>query len=268
MNNKIKKIWVNHSFLAYSSLASILLLTFFFILQISIPEILKLDTKWIIVAVCPLMYALIVGGYIKRFKGFGLELETQLKTAIAESLLLATDSLIELPEDEKKSNQYLDSLTNEERNRIERLTFYSGRQGYYSMYVVRHFLENLPNLKFLEVRNENGIFGCLLPINSLRKKDIYHREINLEIDESRLVEFIQALENNDIVNKYTTDVIAERVIETDPLIDILPKVRKQRSGILGVVDNSGKLIGILNKSMVEAKIADEVLNARRRSKGK
>jgi len=268
MNDKIKKILVNHSFLAYSTLASILLLSSFFILQIKIPEILKLDTKWLIVAICPLIYTLIVGGYIKTFKGFGIELETYLKTAISESLLLASDSLTELPGDEKKSSQYLDSLTNEERNKIERLTFYSGKQDYYSMYVVRDFLEQLHNLKFLEVRNENGIFECLLPINLLRKKDVYHREINFEIHEDLLYEFIKALENNDIVNKYPNDVIVERVIESDSLIDILPKVRKQKSGILSVINNSGKLVGILNTSMVEAKIADEVLNARRQSKFK
>ena len=102
MVDAIKKLWANHTFSASSSFASILLLSLFFILQIFAPNILKIDTKWLIVAGCPLLFALIGGGYIKTFKGFGIELETQLKTSIAESELLATDTLIELPEDENK----------------------------------------------------------------------------------------------------------------------------------------------------------------------
>ena len=266
MINGLKNSFKDHPFLIYGLLASILLLIIFFILQVLVPEIMKLETKWIIVALCPLFYVLIVGGYIKTFKGFGIELETQLKAAISEFSLLATDYLIELPEDEKRSNQYLDRLTIEERNKIERLAFYSGKHGYYSFYIVRHYLENLPNLKFIEVRNKNERFECLLPINVLRKRNAYNREINNEIDEGDLSEFIEALENNDILNKYPADTISESVLEEQSLIDILPKIRKQRSGIMGVVDSSGKLIGILNKNMVEAKIADEVFKARRRFK--
>lgn len=265
MVDAIKKLWTNHTFLVSSSLASVLLLSFFLILQISTPEILKIDTKWLIVAGLPLLFALIVGGYIKTFKGFGIELETQLKTSIAESELLTTDTLIELPEDEKQSHQYLARLTNEERNRIERLTFYTRRQNYYSDYVVRQYFEELPNLKYLEVRNKNGTFVCLLPINSLKSRNNSHRVIDHQFDENRIFEFIRSIEQDDITTQFTSEVITERVTETDPLIEILPKVRKQRLGVLGVVDNSGKLIGILNKNMVEAKIADEVLNARKRS---
>lgn len=266
MINGFKNGFKNHPFLTYGLLASIFLLIFFFILQVLVPDIMKLETKWIVVALCPLLYVLIVGGYIKTFKGFGIELETQLKTAISEFSLLATDYLIELPEDEKRSSQYLDRLTNEEKIKIERLTFYSGRRGYYKFYIVRHYLESLSNLKYIEVRNKNERFECLLPIYVLRKRNAYNREINNEIDEGDLSEFIEALESNDILNKYPADAIFESVQEEQSLIDILPKIRKQKSGIVGVVDSSGKLIGILNKNMVEAKIADEVFKARRRFK--
>lgn len=264
MINGLKKSLKDHPFLIYGFLFSILLLIIFFIMQVLVPEIMKLETKWIIVALCPLLYVLIVGGYIKTFKGFGIELETQLKTAISESSLLATDYLIELPEDEKRSDQYLDRLTVEEKCKIERLAFYSGRRGYYSFYIVRNYLEKLPNLKYIEVRNKNDKFECLLPINVLRKRNAYNKEINKEIDERDLSVFIESLENNDILNKYPDNIISESVLEKQSLIDILPKIRKQRSGILGVVDGSGKLIGILNKNMVESKIADEVFRARRR----
>ncbi len=266
MINDFKNTYKDHPFLIYGFLVSILLLIIFFVLQILVPEIMKLETKWIIVALCPLLYVLIVGGYVKTFKGFGIELETQLKAAISEFSLLATDYLIELPEDEKRSNQYLDRLTVEERNRIERLAFYSGKKGYYSIYIVRHYLENLPNLKFIEVRNKNDRFECLLPIKVLRKRNAYNMTINNEIDEGDLSVFLKTLENNDILNKYPTDIISESVLEEQSLIEILPKIRKQRSGILGVVDSSEKLIGILDKSLVEATIADEVFKARRRFK--
>ena len=100
----------------------------------------------------PLLFALITGGYIKRFKGFGIELESQLKNPIKNTTLLVSDVIDELPSDEKKSNKYLAYISQETRNKIERLSFNLGNKNYYNTYVIKEYLRAMPNIKYFEFR--------------------------------------------------------------------------------------------------------------------
>ncbi len=77
--------------------------------------------------------------------------------------------------------------------------------------------------------------------------------------------FIQALENNELKNRYFAYVVDETVSPEDSLIDILPKIRESRFGFLPVVAKDHTLKGVLTTRAVEKRIADEVLTAKLRT---
>jgi len=86
MKKAMVKFWVQHTSLAIGAVISIFFLVTFLTFQYNQSEMLKLESRWLLVAGVPLLAALIVGGYIKSFKGFGVELE---------AILFSYDSFVE-----------------------------------------------------------------------------------------------------------------------------------------------------------------------------
>lgn len=262
-------IYDKHPLLVVCGIISFILLIIFLVLQWYQAKLLNLDAKWLIIAGVPLLYGLIAGGYIRSFKGFGIELETQLKSPLKELTLIATDAIMELPGDMKKSDQYLDNLSNLERFKKERLIFYTNKKNYYDLSIVRRYLRRLPNLKFIEIKSEYEQFVGLLPIEIFKTHE-YHTQHDFEegynINDDVILKLIEAINNDQVLSLFNAEIILERVGESEPLIEILPKVRDSKNGILAVVTNEGSLRGIVTKELVEAKIADEVLLARKRAR--
>ncbi len=237
--------------------ASFGLLAFFLVLQARESKLLALDVKWLVSAALPILIALVGGGYIASFKGFGIELETLLKNPIGELTLKAQDVARPLPGDEKKSLQYLHDLSPAQRSRIERLSFIAGKTGYYQSSVVERYLEKLPAVQFIECKKSDGTFVCLLPASLLRGGE--------ESGGIRIDDFLASLAANQMRERYWDEAIWDSVSVEDSLIEILPKVRASRYKLLPVISTEGFLRGVVTSALIERKIADDVLAARTRS---
>ncbi len=59
----------------YGLVISLVILLILLLLQHYSASLLNLETRWLVVAGVPIIIALIIGGYIYKFKGFGIELE-------------------------------------------------------------------------------------------------------------------------------------------------------------------------------------------------
>lgn len=241
-------------FLFSAIVCSVVLLVVFLYLQTKGSRVLELQGKWLLVVAAPVLVGLIAGGYVYRFKGFGIELETRLKDPLGEANLDATDALEEVPGSGKESMAYLDGLPAETRKKIERLSFISGRRGYYDSYAVEQYLEGLPNLKFIEVKRMRGDFICLLPVDVLRDRDGPVSE--------KIKKFLDAIEQDNVKSTFADSAITEWVGVRDKLVHILPEVRSAPGGVLAVLRDGQQLVGVITASAVERRIADEVLAAR------
>ena len=82
-------------------------------------NVLEIETRWLTIAGIPILIALICGGYIRKFKGFGIELETTLKSPVSMLDLNAADVLSTLECGEKGSIDRLHNLTRERVAKIE-----------------------------------------------------------------------------------------------------------------------------------------------------
>lgn len=245
-----------HSFLIFTSLFSLALLVILLYLQSKESKVLALDSKWLIIAGIPILIGLFGGGYIHKFKGFGLELETLLENPIGEINLIATDVLHDIPGDEKGSLIYLDQLSLKEKAEVQRLSFVSERRSYYSEFGIAQYIEQLPRLEYIEVKKDNGVFLSLLPFQVLMQGD--------QPSHNKIGEFIKALEEDRLKAKFPDDVITDSVKIADSVIDILPKVRSSRQGVVPVISDKGFLVGIITTQAIEKRIADEVIAARKR----
>jgi hypothetical protein len=227
-------------------IASLLVLVAVLVLQETGSSILNIESRWLYVAGIPILVALIVGGYIVKFKGFGLEIETRLKNPLGISNLKVMDAQEAKPGQEKEDLHVLEGMTVSGRAAKERLMMYTGRNNYVD-WAVHEYLVALPNLQFIEIRDEKERFGCLIPIDIVKNAQ----------DTKKLVD---AISNNRVTSEFP-QAETEYVKTTDNLLTILPKVRESKHGWLPVVKDRKIFIGIITKESIEEKIADEVLAA-------
>lgn len=243
--------------LIFGTILSLLLLLVFGWLQETDSKLLNLPTQWLAIAVLPILVALFVGGFITRFKGFGVELETTLKAPVASLNLTASDAVADIPGDEKQSFMYLDGLSAEKKLAARWLLFRSGRKNYYTPDGVRQYMKNLPNLEYFEIKSKMGEIICFLPISTFKETDIQY---NIESD--KLQKLIVALEEDNVVNAFSDSVITLKVSSDQKLVDVLRMMRIENVDFSAVVSPSGKYLGVVFASEVERKIADSVLAIR------
>lgn len=248
-----------HGALIICCAVSIILLGVFVILQANSSKVMEMGTQWLFVAGVPLLIALIVGGYITKFKGFGIELESKLNTPIRTLSLKATDAIVSLPETEKQSERYLESLTQDQINRTKRLSFIANKRDYYNTYHVEMYLRKLHHLEYLEVKRENEEFVCLIPIKELNIDEINDVSFGIE----QIDKFINALRENKVVSTYRHVCIDLTVRQDEGLISVLEKLRNANRKDVVVVDSERKFVGLLTASEIERRIADDVLYSRK-----
>jgi hypothetical protein len=238
------------------SIFSLILLSAFLYFQEREFKMLELDVKWLVVASVPLLLVILNSNIIKKFKGFGIELETRLHEQVGNIKLIAVDALYDVPGRTKQSVDYLRSMPATERCSIQRLTFQSGLREYYRLEAVKEYLRALPNLKYFEIVNEDGKFIAILSAKSF-KTETY-------IDDIRLQAFLNDLQENSIVDHFGEILVTEKIEDNEDLLEALSKVRRSRFEYLPVVTNDGYLLGVLTPNAIESKIADQVIATYRR----
>src|SRR3972149_3631895 len=251
----------NHQLLMLGLAATFILLIIFTILQQFAPSAMQLDVKWIVVAAIPIILALIAGGYIKIVKGFGFELEVRIKEPIATLDLKAREVYIPTRGIRKDTIDYLERLSADRKRRITRLQFSIRRRDYYDPYAITEYIRDLPNLEYFEVVRPGGAFICLIPV-SLFYFDKEKHETN--IDELR--SFVQSLENNSVMQLFVTITTSFRISADLSIINVLELLYSQGVIAAVVVDSKGAVIGIINSSDIEKRIATEVIFEAKRTK--
>lgn len=240
-----------HAELLICATISVLILTLFFIFQHRGSQLLKLESKWLLVAGIPILIGLIVGNYVKTFKGFGIELEALLQVSIGKIELKADEAASIVVGEEKRSIAYLNTLSEPQIRKIQRLTFTANKPNYYDAWAVTQYLVKLKQLKYVEVVDSQKRFQSLLSIQHLKSER--------NPDESKVRNFISALETNTLDNSFGNHLIANFVRGNEPLLDVLKKIRNNTSNELPVVSPDGLLIGVVTERLIEKKIADEVI---------
>jgi hypothetical protein len=254
MKNRTTTIFIGAGF-------SIVLLLLFGILQDREAKFLSLSSQWIVISILPILVALFVGGYITKFKGFGIELEAALKETVSTSIdLKATDVLSDIPGDEKQSIGYLSRMPQSKALSIRWLVFTSGRRNYYTPQGIREYLMKLPNIEFVEVQTKEGQFVCYLPINYF-KRDGVNDEYDL-FNMDKINRFIVALEEENVKESFPAVSISISVKNSDNLLQVLKTLRDEQVDMAAVLSDQGRYIGVLFSRDVERKIADAVLKSK------
>jgi CBS domain-containing protein len=236
------------------TIASLIIFIALLILQRINASILELESRWLILAGAPILVALIVGGYIHKFKGFGLEIETRLQNRIRKNELHSLDALEQVEGQDKGTLSFLYDTPQEELAKKERLILFSGRKEYYGSFALKEYLEHLINLKYIEVRYPQGKFRCLIPAAVFKTEEAFNSSL--------LDRFIESLAGGNIYQDIEAEAETDFVKTSESLIAILPKVRESKHGWLPVLSKDRRLEGVVTKEAIESRIADEVMSAR------
>ncbi len=251
------RFWKNHRLLAVCLLLSLVLLVALVALQLRDSPVLQLEAKWLLVAGVPMLVALIVGGYVTNFKGFGFELEAKLRSPVSTLNLTARDAIAGLPGDEKQSVARLPNFTEKQRASTKRLSFISGRQDYYGVSAVIRYLEAFPNLEYVEVKRESRAFVCLIPVEEFqRESNEPHRR---RFDKHEVNRFLEALAASRVLAAYSHNCVSLTVRQDDGLISTLRKLRDANRAQAAVVNSDDHFIGLTSVRDIEHRIAEDVL---------
>lgn len=253
-------IWEGHTVFVIGATVSIIFLIVFFSFQHNKAEVLNLETRWLIVSGVPILVALIIGGYIKSFKGFGVELEASLEKPVSNLSLSATEAITQVKGDEKRNISYLQSLSSSKKSTISRLKFTQGRVDYYTYDAIKLYFKELNHLKYVEICDELGKFIALIPMSQFRRRR--NTSQDSYIDEFALKAFIIALENKEILSKYSDVLLNVNVQEDIGVIEALQIMKKKRINELIVLDDNNSFIGLLTLRSVEKKIIENILEAK------
>lgn len=256
MINTLRK----HATLSGSALLSLLLLGFFLYLQSIGSEILKLNAQWLALSILPILTALLVGGYIAKFKGFGIELEGKLEAPVNSIQLKATDAIEEFPGNEKESMPDLFRVPATQRLAAKRLSFNLDKKNYYVSHAIEEYIRALPNIEYLEVKRTNGELVCLLPISLFKDSSAGNGEIQTKHEE--IEKFKNSINDGNVLTTFADSLIKLTVQSTASLIEVLRSLRNNDSDVACVVSKERKLIGVITASLVEKRIADEIVGTK------
>ena len=259
-NNRILKFIKEHIVLFFFVITSVLLLLFFAYLYCkSNLSVLSIDNKWIIVSMIPVLLGLIIGGYITKFKGFGIELEANLKKyPIPENLFLKNSHIALFKKGmQKMSTNILEDLSDERKKEVNTLQFTLKKQNYYGVGAIEEYLIALPNLLFVELVDAKNKFKYLISISKWKQDDNY----NLDLIES----FIQKLELDSFTNSIFK-AVEDSVSKSDSVIDIYTNIKSSpQSGwllpgkeSLPVLDGNRHLVGVVDTTTLVDKIIQDI----------
>jgi len=208
---------------------------------------------------------LFLSGVIKSFKGFGVELETNLSEKIDVELIGAVESF-PTPDLTKQSIQFLFDMSPKQKSKIERLQFEYGKRHYYDFDVVKAYIDDLNSLRYLEIIDRDGKFVSLLPAGKFKKSD---NQKYAERGMENIDLLINSIEKENITSTFK-DLITDSIKKEDTLLEAYKKFKisgqgKQLNGdqILPVVDSSDKMIGVTRKSKLTDKIAEQIVKSER-----
>lgn len=214
---------------------------------------LSLESRWIAVAGIPILVALLAGGFISKFKGFGIELEGELRTPVDEGsfieapdvLLQASDIAEQAEEIAKASLDQLYQLVPEKREKVKRLRFVM--RGHYVREVIQEYFRELPNLQFLEIRDQSDILRCILPKQAINATNIQT--------------FVDALREETVPQDFRPVSVNIPILPKDNLLVAIEKLRNSGLESLPVLDGT-KVVGLLDRSSAFESLADAIVQAR------
>lgn len=259
MKKALKNILDKHKMLIVFSILSFLLLIIFITFQYFEFSGLDLDVRWIIVSGIPILIGLLIGEYIKSFKGFGVEIESSLKAELPSNLIsqISEESIVDVNSIYKSSLEYLHNLSFEDIQKISRLRFVFDKRDYYNTHVVREYFQKLRNLKYLEVVDHEGKFKFLIPTSQF--------SANNDFLSSKIESFIREIETRNLSSSFPGAIVSF-VKQDDTLLEAYKKLLSKTKKIetigdkkLPVLDSNHRLIGLLSKMKVEEFISKEVL---------
>jgi hypothetical protein len=213
-------------------------------------KIPDLDNKWIAISLLPILLALFYSGYLKSFKGFGVEIEIQnttisaagkdLKLSEIENLVGKQVAVIERKQPTKtEAKKQLDRLNAGQLKSINVLLLRDGVR--YENGAIREYLTRLVNLKYIEITNKNDDFIYLLPVSTL---DINNRSL--------IKKFTDALAQRQVFQNFPRDTIYESVDSSDSLLTLAEKFSKSKSDHFPVTEMSKLKYIISAKDVVNA----------------
>lgn len=216
------------------------------------PHLLELDAKWLTVAATPIIVALIIAGYISKFKFSGMELEMVGQKEVEDFPFLnnqTTDILTGTRMGEKLSVDELLTKDKSDREVVTVLSFELRLRNYYTAQAIETYLELMPNVRYFEFINKQKQFVGLVKID---RRAIHEYET--------VRHWIQLMQQGNWkpIGVFITD---KAVGQTTTIIETYNIMVSESKDVVAIIseDSTYNVIGFVRKADIEKFLANKML---------
>lgn len=212
----------------------------------------SIETNWVLIAVLPIIFWLFLSGKIESIRAGGVEVKAVIRTVSAQVVERGRDyALVEFDRISAEPKVGLQRIDEYIRRKLPALSFQLGYRGY-AGFAIQQYLERLSQygfFKYIVFEDSEGKFAGMMPASSLLR---FGRERNFEdvkqaIEEGRIGQFPDLIGRERAVTTSTSKRQALEAFEqTDA--DELP-----------VVDEEGRLVGIVSRSKLSSGVLAAIL---------
>lgn len=257
---KYKKL---HYSLFIGTVASITILFFLFTIQSFNGRLLELDNKWLFISCIPLIISLIIGGYIKNIKGFGIEVEAFNKpiSVMKYDIDFSIHGYIE-KQFTKDTVLMLDELSKEKQDSITFLIFIKSSKNdiEYSEYIIKKYMIKLTNLRYFVVNDSFNKLYSIINIDCFINYNTNIDEYKSKIINKNIIRLFIKFLNGDIKEFKEQVNINRYSINTNiSLLSAFQTISNRNINEIAIVDYSNNFQGILTKKNIESQIAMKVI---------
>jgi len=253
--SEVKKI-DKYDIIGIGIFISIIFFIILFLIRHYHSDMLDVDAKWICVACAPVIIALILSGIIKNFKGFGIELEIEIRSLASLDRNKIFAYYEPLP---VKAKSGIDEIYNGRLgyNRSQVLSFTVGKYDYYDQYSIGTYFKRLPNIKYVLVVDNSGRFEGLL-----KREHIYvGKHYNYDVYNS----FIKSLESGKLSEMYGINYMTKFLSVDSTILEsvkLFKQVKNNHSwhNELPVLNEDRKFIGLLKKDGIYEAVTDIIVS--------
>jgi CBS domain-containing protein len=212
----------------------------------------SIETNWVLIAVLPIIFWLFLSGKIESIRAGGVEVKAVIRTVSAQVVERGRDySLVEFDRISAEPKVGLERIDEYIKRKLPALSFQLGYRGYAGS-AIREYLQRLSEhdfFKHIVFEDRGGKFVGMMPASSLLRfgRERNFEEVRQAIEEGRVGQFPDLIGRERAV---TTSISKRQALETFEQTD---------ADELPVVDEEGRLVGILSRSKLSSGVLAAIL---------
>ncbi|MBO9490446.1 hypothetical protein J7384_08735 [Endozoicomonas sp. G2_1] len=241
-----------HWWLLGGVVTSILIFYFLYIEQTSANgKFLDLKAQWLAIGLFPMLVGMFKAGIISSFKGFGVEIESQLSKPVHDLKEFDPDIIQEMLGEEDIDSEHQTKGAEPIPSDAKVLTFRYRNRRAYNARAIKNQIEVMNNIKYFRIDSTAHKFLCLIPVSA----------VTINNTNEELTTFVESLHNRNTHIKFKEDSLGALLTTTTSKLNVMRYLHSNNLEEAPVIDNQGHFKGLIQTKDIAMQLAEAIIDA-------